>query len=92
MGIEDSPGRAAVDTSMDDQLAISTVVGPKEVSSQGLSSNGGNNSSYKDGSAQIEEELNLISAGMLPPRYKELVSASAHLAPPRFHESIRRCP
>lgn len=94
MGIEDTPGRIAamVDITGDDQPATFLAIHPKEVSSQGPSIASANSSSHREESAQIKEELSLILTGVLPPSYKELVSASVYLAPPRFHESVRCYP
>lgn len=46
---------------------------------------------HSEESVWVEEELNLISIDVLSPHYKELVSASIHMAPPHFHESVRCC-
>lgn len=53
---------------------------------------GASSNSYGRGPTQAEEELNLVSVGMLPSHYKGLVSTSIYLAPPQFHESMERCP
>lgn len=57
-----------------------------------MSAFGSGSSSHGCGLAQVKEELGLVSTGLLPPSYKELVSASIHLAPPRFHEGVSYCP
>lgn len=81
-----------VDTAIGNQPATSKAAYLKEANLQYLPMSSGSNNSDKGELAQIEEELSLISAGMLPPRYKDLISTSVHLAPLHFHESVRYYP
>lgn len=87
--IEDALGHVIVDAVADNQPATSTTAYSKEVDPQDAPIVGGSGSLHGEESTQVKEELSLISAGMLPPRYKELVSTSIHLAPPCFHEGVR---
>lgn len=84
MGIKDALERVTVDAVEDDQLAAPTVAYLKEVDLQGMPVAGDSGSLHGEESAQVEEELSLVSIGVLPPRYKELISASIHLAPHTF--------
>lgn len=88
VGIEDASGCVTMDTAVGSQLITSTIAYLKEVDSHDTPVVGGSSSLHREESAQIKEELNLISAGMLPLCYKDLVSASIHLAPPRSPEHV----
>lgn len=89
VGIDDAPRSVAADIVAGGQPVTSTIAYGQEVSLQGALTASGSGSSHGDESAQVEEELSLILAGMLPPHYKELVLASIHLASLRFHEGER---
>lgn len=86
---EDTPGRAttAVDMAEAEQVPLSPAGTQEEAGLPGPSSNRASDSDQAK-PMQTEVELSLIFAGMLPPCYKELVSASVHLAPPWFHEGV----
>lgn len=91
VSVEDTPGHiiAATDVIREAQTPPSAS---RKVSSQDPSTVGTSSNSLSGKPTQIEEELNLLSAGMLPPRYKGLVSTSICLALLRFHKSVKRCP
>lgn len=91
MGIEDAPKRVIVDVTTGDQPIAPIVAYSKGVNSQGTLAAEDSGSLHGDESAPTEEELNLVSAGVLPPHYKKLVSASIRLALAHFHEIVRCC-
>lgn len=85
-------GRVTAEAAVSNQPETTTVAPEEEIDSQGASASSDGSSSHGGKLAQVEEELSLISASLLSPRYKELVLASIHLAPLRFHEGVSYCP
>lgn len=92
MGVHNAPRRVGVETAAGNRLATSTVAQGQEVDSQDASATNDSGSLPRDELALVEKVLGLVLAGVLPPRYKELISASIHLAPLRFHEGVSCCP
>lgn len=87
-GIRATLGCVTADAVAGNQPGAAIVSPEEEVDWQGPFVSGGGGSSHGKESAQAEEELSLISADLLLPRYRELVLASIHLAPPCFHEGV----
>lgn len=77
MSIKDVPNHTtvAMDTIGEDQPVPLPTVVPGVVTLLGLFAVGSSSSSHSGEPAQIEEELRLISVGILPPCHKGLVSA-----------------